>query len=65
MPPEREIQEAWGKLSEFGYHPLGTGFDPADLDGKLPSAIEFALTCLVQQREDLLKEVLKFRANGP
>lgn len=54
-----EMERAWQILEAFGY-PRCAALDEGGLPD-LAIGIECALDCLIQQREDLLREVTELR----
>lgn len=64
MTQRTEIEESWDTLESFGFPPEACGWPHTDITGLLPEAIECALKCLIQQREDLAAELVKLRAVG-
>lgn len=56
-----EVADAWAVLESHGFPPEAVGWPQENIGGKLPGAIDSAITALVNTREDLLAEVIKLR----
>lgn len=61
----QEIAVAWAILESHGFPPEAVNWPQENIAGKLPVAIDNALTAIVGARDDLLAEVMRLREAVP
>ncbi|MHC2867931.1 hypothetical protein ACVIYH_009064 [Bradyrhizobium diazoefficiens] len=61
----QEVADAWAILESHGFPPEAVNWPQENIAGKLPVAIDNALTAIVGARDDLLAEVMRLREAVP
>ena len=61
----QEVADAWAILESHGFPPEAVNWPQENIAGKLPVAIDNALTAIVGARDDLIAEVMRLREAVP